>query len=65
VELIVSSVRIDRDRLRLFLTDPRTTESTIATSLTVQWPTPFSRGFSERQAVETIVLEYLQVRRHP
>jgi hypothetical protein len=64
VELTVSSVRIDRDRLRLFLTDPRTTDSTIATSLTVQWPSPFSRGFTERQAVESIVLQYIQPRRH-
>jgi hypothetical protein len=64
VELIVSAVRIDRDRLRLFFTDQRTAESTIATSLTIQWPTPFSRGFTERQAVETIVLQYIQPRRH-
>ena len=64
VELTVSAVRIDRDQLRLFLTDPRTAESTIATSLTVQWPAPFSRGFTERQAVETIVLQYIQPRRH-
>jgi hypothetical protein len=60
VELVVSSVRIDRDRLRLFFTDPRAPESTPATSLTIQWPTPFSRGFSERQAIDTILRQYIQ-----
>jgi hypothetical protein len=62
VELIVSAVRVDRDRLRLFFTDPRTTDSTTATSFMIQWPTPFSRSFSERQAVETIIRQYVQPR---
>jgi len=62
VELIVSAVRFDRDRLRLFFTDPRTTDSATATSFMVQWPTPFSRSFSERQAIETIIREYIQTR---
>jgi hypothetical protein len=63
VQLIVSSVRVDRDRLRLFFTDPRAPESTPATSFTIQWPTPFSRSFSERQAVETIIRQYIQPNR--
>ena len=63
MEFIVSSVRIDRDRLRLFLTDPRTPESTPATSFMIQWPTPFSRTFSERPAVETIIRQYIQPHR--
>ena len=62
VELVLSVVRIDRDRLRLFFTDPRAAESIIATSLMVQWPTPFSRGFSERPAIETIIRRYIQPR---
>jgi len=62
VELIVSAVRVDRDRLRLFFTDPRTPDVTIATSFMVQWPTPFSRSFSERQAIETIIRQYIQPR---
>ena len=65
VELIVSGVRIDRDRLRLFFTDARTTESTTVTSLMVQWPTPFSRSFSERDAIETIIRKYILLRPHP
>jgi len=60
VELTVSSVRVDRDRLRLFLTDPRSAETTPVTSFTIQWPTPFSRSFSERQAIETLIRQYIQ-----
>jgi hypothetical protein len=63
VEMIVSSVRIERDRLRLFLTDPRAPESTPATSILIQWPTPFSRSFSERQAVDTLIRQYIQPHR--
>jgi hypothetical protein len=62
VELIVSTVRVDRDRLRLTFTDPRVAEPQTATSLLIQWPTPFSRGFSERPAVETIIRQYIQPR---
>jgi hypothetical protein len=60
VELVVSSVRVERDRLRLFFTDPRVPESIPATSFMIQWPTPFSRSFSERQAIETIIRQYNQ-----
>jgi hypothetical protein len=63
VELTVSSVRIDRDRLRLFFIDPRAPESNPATSFTIQWPTPFSRSFSERQAIESIIRQYIQPHR--
>ena len=62
VELIVSSVRVDRDRLRLTFTDARVAEPQTATSLLIQWPTPFSRGFSERPAVETLIRQYIQPR---
>jgi len=63
VELVVSHVRIDRDRLRLFFIDPRTPEAAPATTLTIQWPTPFTRAFSERQAVETVIQQYIRPRR--
>jgi hypothetical protein len=59
MELVVSGVRIDRDRLRLFFSDPRATESTPVTSLMVQWPMPFSRNLSERQGIETIIRKYV------
>ena len=62
VELVVSTVRVDRDRLRVFFSDPRATESTAVTSFLVQWPTPFSHSFSERPAIETIIRQYIQPR---
>jgi len=62
VELIVSTVRIERDRLRVSFADPRTAEPAPATSLLIQWPTPFSKGFSERAAVEAIIRQYIQPR---
>jgi hypothetical protein len=60
VELVVSGVRIERDRLRLFLIDPQTPDAAPATSLTIQWPTPFSRSFTERQAIDTLIRRYVQ-----
>ena len=62
VELIVSTVQIDRERLRLTFSDPRVAEPQTATSLLVQWPAPFSRGFTERPAIEAIILKYIQPR---
>jgi hypothetical protein len=62
VELVVSRVRFERDRMRLFLIDPGAPDSTPATSFTIQWPTPFSRSFTERQAVDTLIRQYIQPR---
>jgi hypothetical protein len=63
VELTVSGVRIDRDRLRMFLVDPGVPDATPATSITIQWPTPFTRSFTERQAVDALIRKYIQPRR--
>jgi len=63
VELVVSSVRIDRDRVRLLFTDPRAPETMPATSFMIQWPAPFSRTFSERPAIDTIIRQYIQPHR--
>jgi hypothetical protein len=60
VALVVSSVRVDRDRVRLMFTDPRVPETTPATAFMIQWPTPFSRGFSERQAIDTMIRQYIE-----
>jgi hypothetical protein len=63
IELVVSSVRIDRDRLRVFFTDPRVPDTTPATSFMIQWPTPFSRSFSERPAVDALIRRYIEPHR--
>jgi hypothetical protein len=60
VELVVGSVRIDRDRVRLLLNDPRAPETTPATSFMIQWPAPFSRTFSERPAIDTLIRQYIE-----
>ena len=62
-ELTVSKASVERDFVRLLLVDRKTDfGDEPATSLTVRWPTPFSRSFAERDAVEGLILQYLQVR---
>lgn len=62
VELFVNDVRIERDRVRLLLSDERITGRDAATALTIQWPTAFSRDFSEREAVENLVRQIVNLR---
>jgi hypothetical protein len=63
VELTVSKARIERDYVRLLLVDARTDfGNEPATSLTVRWPSPFSRSFEERDVVEGLILQYLAVK---
>lgn len=61
VALVVSNVRVDRDRVRLYFSEAQAPESTTATSLLIQWPTTFSRGFTERAAVESLIHQYIQL----
>ena len=58
--LVVSNVRVDRGRVRLYFSEAQALDSA-ATSLLVQWPTPFSRGFTERAAVESLLHQYIQL----
>ena len=60
VALIVSNVRVDRDRVRMYFAEAQAADSA-ATSLLIQWPTPFSRGFTERAAVESLIHQYIQL----
>ena len=62
-ELVVSKARIERDFVRLVLVDRKSDfGDEPATSLTVRWPSPFSRSFGERDVVEGLVQQYLQVK---
>ena len=61
VALVVSNVRVDRDRVRLYFSEAQAPEATTATSLLIQWPTTFSRGFTERAAVESLIHQYIQL----
>lgn len=63
VELVVQTVRIDKDRVRLILhavaDDGDAGEP--ATALTIQWPTDLSRSFEERLEVERLIGQFLAV----
>lgn len=61
IELVVRRVQIDRStvKLELFKTEP---PDEFATSLTVQWPTPFSSDFHERAEVENVIRGFLTPR---
>jgi hypothetical protein len=61
IELIVQRVQIERStvRLELFKTEPA---DEFATSLTIQWPTPFSGDFHERAELERVIRGFLNPR---
>ena len=61
IELVVQRVQIERStvRLELFKTEPA---DEFATSLTIQWPTPFSGDFHERAELERVIRGFLNPR---
>ena len=61
VELIVSSIRIERDTLRVFLNRAGTVQDggDPATALTVKWPTPLSKALDERDAIESLLRQFV------
>ena len=64
VELVVRSVRIDRDTVRLSLAqmDGPDSANRPVTSLTIKWQVPLSRSFSERDVIEKLIRPYLDVK---
>jgi hypothetical protein len=58
-ELVVRAARVNRETVRLDLALATDAEKDRATSLTVQWPTPLSKGFSERISVESLIQQFL------
>jgi hypothetical protein len=59
VELVVRSAEVNRDTVRLKLSLPADGDDDIATTLTVQWPAPLSKSFSERGNVEDLIQAFL------
>src|SRR5262245_6330002 len=61
VELVVKDVRVGKDTVKLSFVQPGGPDGpdTIVTSLTVKWPLPFSKTFSERDGVEKLILPYV------
>ena len=52
VELVVNSAQVNRETIRLKLSLPADGDDDVVTGLTVQWPLPLSKTFSERGEVE-------------
>ncbi len=61
IELMVTAARVERDTVRLTLVQPGGDEDENATSLTVKWPVPLSKSFSERGNVEGLIQQFLTV----
>jgi hypothetical protein len=59
VALIVDSVRTNRNRIRIDFRPVDPDEDEFATSLTIEWPVPFSKGFGERDSVENVILRFV------
>ena len=53
VELLVAGVRVDRDQVRVELAKAAAEE--VVTGISVKWPVPLSRSFSERALVEGLI----------
>ncbi len=60
VTLVVHGVDLERDMVRLAFrrTEPSDYQG-FATALTVRWPVPFSRAFTERALVERVVSRFV------
>jgi hypothetical protein len=62
VALKVSAVRVERDAVRLTLVLASGEDEDVATSLTVKWPAPLSKPFSERGNIEELIQQFLTIR---
>jgi hypothetical protein len=60
-QLIVRAARVDLSSVRIELSMPGETDTDPATSLTVQWPAPLSKSFSERVDVEGLIQQFLAI----
>ena len=59
VVLIVESVKVERNRIRFEFSQSGDEKSGFATSLTVEWPSPLSKEFHERAAIESMIRRFL------
>jgi hypothetical protein len=57
VALVVTKVQFERDAVRLSLSQSTgsAAKENSETAITVRWPTPFSKSFSERQLIEGLL----------
>lgn len=61
VELVVAGVRVERDEVRFEFAKAAGEEA--MTGITVKWPVPLSKSFSERDLVEGLIQEFVEIKR--
>ena len=61
-ELVVRAARVELETVRLEFSLPADGDNDLATSLTVQWPTPLSKSFSERGEIEALIQQFVTTR---
>jgi hypothetical protein len=63
-ELIVSRVRVDRESVRVSFVQVPTADPNDdpASSLTIKWPVPFNKTFSESVLVDDLIRQFVEVK---
>ena len=59
VVLIVETIKVERNRIRLEFRQDDEVDAGFATSLTVEWHAPFSKAFRERAAIEAVIRRFI------
>lgn len=59
VELVVSAVRVEFDRVRLTFAKDGSEDDDIATSLSIKWPAPLSPALSERANLDALIRRFV------
>ncbi len=62
VELVVRAAQVDLDTVRLKLSLAADGDDDVVTSVTVKWPAPLSKSFSERGDVEDLIQQFLTLK---
>jgi hypothetical protein len=61
-EFIVRGAHVMLDQVRLELSIPGDSQQELATALTIRWPAPLSKSFTERPNVEALILRCVSTR---
>jgi hypothetical protein len=64
VQLVVKTVRVEVDRIKVtFVKDAVTGDDAheIATALSIKWPVPFSAALSEREQIDALIRQFVDV----
>ena len=61
-EFIVRGAHVMLDQVRLELSIPGDSQQELATALTIRWPAPLSKSFTERPNIEALILRCVSTR---